>query len=100
MVEEASRILPGVKFTADLPELNESGKCLVLDLEVWVEKTEDGKAARIRQTSFEKVAALSVFHSKVAYGWRSKIVTLAEEMRHRLKNMDKLHSRKKKTEVQ
>ena len=35
MVEEASKILLGIKFTADLPELNDSGRCPVLDLEVW-----------------------------------------------------------------
>ena len=94
VVEESSKVLPGIRFTADLPECNESGRCPVLDLEVWAAHTEEGKM-RIRHTFYEKaIAAPSVFHSKAAYGWRSKIVTLSEEMRRRLRNMDRLHQRK------
>ena len=77
MVEEASKILPGIKFTADLSELNDSGRCPVLDLEVWADRAGDGKAV-IRHTFFEKaITAPYVFHSKAAYNWRSKIVTLS-----------------------
>ena len=74
VVEKSSKVLSGIRFTADFPECNESGRIPVLDLEVWATRTEEGKA-RIRHTFYEKaIASPSVFHSKAAYGWRSKIV--------------------------
>ena len=51
-------------------------------------------AVIIRHTFYEKsVTAPLVFHSKSAHTWRSKLVTLAEEVRRRLRNTDKRHSR-------
>ena len=81
ITEEASRKIPGIKFTYDLPEKHTDRKCPVLDLAMWTEKVEADKP-RIRFTFFEKeVTAPTVFHSQAAYNWRSKIITLSEEMR-------------------
>ena len=69
IVQEGSRITPGIRFTSDLPGANTSGRGPVLDLTVWAYLTGDGKTAWIRYTFFEKdIAALTVFHSMAAYG--------------------------------
>ena len=33
-----------------------------------------------------------MFHALGAYQWRNKIITLAEEMRRRMMNMDRAHT--------
>ena len=45
------------------------------------------------------MSAPIVFHAKAAYTWKSKIVTLAEEMRRRLRNLDELHTEEEIIEV-
>ena len=63
----------------------------MLDLKVWKEEGQNG-ANTIRHTFYDKdVASPLVFHSRGAHTWRSKLVTLAEEIRRRLKNMDRAH---------
>ena len=64
----------------------------MLDLKVWKEVGEDGIAV-VRHTFYEKdVSAPLVFHAKGAHTWRSKLVTLSEEVRRRLRNTDRLHT--------
>ena len=100
IVQEGSKLIKGIKFTSDLPEKNANGRYPVIDLEVWRDKAEDRKTARIRHSFFEKeVAAPTVFHSKAAYVWRSKIVMLSEEWRRRLRNLDSHHRREEIVEV-
>ena len=58
------RMIPGMKLTYDIPELHPSGRCLMLDFQVWSE--EKGGAAVIRHTFYEKsTASLLVFHATV-----------------------------------
>ena len=35
--EEGSRVVPGIRFTSDLPKSHGDNKCLILDLKVWAE---------------------------------------------------------------
>ena len=52
-----------------------------------------GGAARIRFSVYERaIAAPTVFHSRAAYNWRSKIITLSEELRRRYGNRERLHT--------
>ena len=49
IVEESSKLVPGVLFTYNLPEMHQNGRCPVLDLEVWGEGgNEEGQRQRIR----------------------------------------------------
>ena len=51
-------------------------------------------------TYYEKVVtAPLVFHTKGAHPWRSKLVTLGEEVRRRLRNMDVRHTLQDKLAV-
>ena len=71
----------------------------MLDLKVWKETAGDGNIL-IRHTFYEKeVTSPLVFHAKGAYTWRSKLVTLAEEVTRRLRNMDRVHERTEILEV-
>ena len=86
-----NRLVPGLKLTVDLPELHPNNKCPMLDIQVWAELR--GNHQVIRHTFFEKeTASPLVFNASSAYGWKAKITTLAEELRRRLTNMDKLHN--------
>ena len=68
------RMIPGLKLTCDIPELHPSGKCPMLDFQVWSE--ERGGAAVIRHTFYEKsTASPLVFHAGGAYSWKPKITT-------------------------
>ena len=68
IVQEGSRLIQDIWFTSDLPENNQNGRYPVLDLEAWADHSEEGRAARIRHSFFDKeVAAPKVFHSKAAY---------------------------------
>ena len=100
LVEEGDRLVPGIRLTSDLPEKHKNGKCPVLDIAVWKDNSGEGGAAKVRYTFFEKeVSAPTVFHAKAAYSWRSKIVTLSEELRRRFRNTDRLHSRQEITDI-
>ena len=82
-----------MQVTFDIPEKHEDLRCPVLDLAVRLEPREVSGNLKIRHTFYEKaVSAPTVFHSKAAYNWRSKLVTLSEEMRRRLRNMDTDHN--------
>ena len=70
----------------------------MLDIQVWVEATEE--YAIIRHAFYQKpVTSPLFFHSKGAHGWKSKIITLAEEYRRRLLHMDLRYSMDDKREV-
>ena len=62
----------------------------MLDLEVWSEVRE-GKSI-IRHSFYEKpITAPMVFHALGAHSWRTKIVTMSEEMRRNPLHMDEYH---------
>ena len=64
----------------------------MVDPNVWKEKDKDS-VTHIRHSFFEEeVSPPTVFYSKASYSWKAKLVTLAEEMRRRLQNMDEYHS--------
>ena len=87
----AEKLMPGLKFIKDLSEMNESRKCPMLDIQVWVESKEDH--CTIRHTFFQKSVTLPlVFHAQGAHSWRSKLITLAEELRRRFLYMDANHT--------
>ena len=65
---------------------------------MWLEDRGDHKV--IRHTFYQKeTTSPLVFHSRGAHPWRSKIITLSEELRRRLRHMDRLHSIEDKREV-
>ena len=73
--------------------MNPDNKCPMLDLKVWKEHSKEGFAV-IRHTYYEKeVTSPLVFHSKGAHPWRSKLVTLGEEVRRRMRNADRRHTK-------
>ena len=89
--ELADKLMPGLKFTKNLPEMNELRKCPMLDIQVWVGSKEDH--CTIRHTFFQKSVTLPlVFNAQGAHSWRSKLITLAEEMRRRFLHMDTSHT--------
>ena len=91
MGEMASLLLPGIRFTTDLPSRYQSGKVPMLDLQVWIERS--GPGTIIRHTYYEKqVTSPLVFHNRGACPTRQKIVVLAEEAKRRLYNQDRQHS--------
>ena len=62
----------------------------MLDLQVWME--EEGGNSKIRHSFYQKPSTSPlVFHAGGAHTWRSKIITLSEEMRRRLLHMDSGH---------
>ena len=65
-------------------------------------KTSNGRenVSRLRHTYYEKeITTPLVFHSARAQSWRSKLVTLLEEMMRRLLNMDVYHFIEEKEKV-
>ena len=38
--EVCNTLVPGLRLTVDLPEMHTSGKCPMLDLQVWVEEVD------------------------------------------------------------
>ena len=96
--EIGNTLVPGLKLTLDLPEFHPTGKVPMLDIQVWIEKVED--YCVIRHSFYQKPSTSPlVFQAGGAHSWRSKIITLAEEMRRRLLHMDTRHSRQEQMEV-
>ena len=69
--------------------------------QVWLESgEEEGQVATVRHTFYEKpMASPLVFHSRLAYNWKAKVVTLSEEVKRRLMNMDLYHTEGERVEV-
>ena len=88
--EVGNSLVPGLKLTLDIPEFHQTGKVPMLDIQVWVDQEMD--SAVIRHSFYQKPSTSPlVFHSGGAHGWRSKLVTLAEELRRRFLHMDAAH---------
>ena len=84
----ASNLVQGIVFKVDLPGRHPSGRVLMLDIEVWKETGGEGEAT-IRHSFYEKLSTCPlVFHRSEAVATRHKIVTLSEEVRRRMMNMD------------
>ena len=86
----ASDIFKGISFTADCPSSNTNGKMPVLDLQLWLEKGEDG--INIVRFEFYKkpMASQVVLHKKSAVSWTTKRSSLVSEVYRRLYNCDKM----------
>ena len=73
------------------------------DLQVWAQQGregEEGNVAKIRHSFYQKgTTSPLVFHAAGAYGWKPKLVTMSEEFRRRLLNIDKDHSHEDKEVV-
>ena len=99
----SNQIIPGMKFTVDMPSMNASGRVPMLDLAVWMDGAPDSNSEtwdRIRHSYYEKpTTSPRVFHCNRAYPWRSKIITLAEETQRQMLNMDRAHSIEERAEV-
>ena len=94
--DEANQLIKGLKFTIDCQEQNSDGKCPMLDLKVWQEVNSEGVVV-VWHTFYEKeVTAPLVFHAKGAHTWCSKLVTLGEEVKRILMNMDRNHTEEEK----
>ena len=77
--EVASKLVPGIIFTAYSPGRHSSGKVPMLDVCVWKEGVdmEGRKGTLIRHGFFEKPSASpTVFHGRGATSTRSRIITL------------------------
>ena len=84
-------MIPGLKLTKDLPEYHQNGKCPMLDIQVWLEEKQG--FCKIRHTFYQKpTTSPLVFHASGAHSWRSKLITLAEELRRRFLHMDADHT--------
>ena len=49
--EVGNTLVPGLKLTADLPEFHDSGKCPMLDLQVWIHS--EGDHSRVRHSFYQ-----------------------------------------------
>lgn len=95
----ASDILPGIKFTMDSPSMNSDNKLPVLDLKMWLERSESGNV-KIRHTFFEKtMTSPYVIHKLSAMAWGVKRATIVNEVKRRMYNMDGGHSWAERVEV-
>ena len=71
----------------------------MLDVEVWKEPGNQGGTV-VRHSYYEKPSTCPlVFHGRGAVATRQKIVTLAEEARRRMMNMDRQSSREERLNV-
>ena len=96
--EVGDMLVPGLKSTVDLPELYSSGKCPMLNLQVWIEETSRGSL--IRHAFHQKPNTSSlVFHAGGAYSWQSTNITLVEEFRRCFLKIDGCHSVEERIEV-
>ena len=96
--EVGDTLVPGLRLTVDLPELHKSGKVPMLDIQVWLEQDQDHSI--IRHSFYQKPSTSPlVFHAGGAHNWRSKLITLVEELRRRYLHMDGRHSMEDKKEV-
>ena len=96
--EVRDSLVPGLRLTVDLPELHKTGKVPMLDIQVWLEQDQDHSI--IRHSFYQKPSTSPlVFHAGGGHNWRSKLITLAEELRRRYLHMDDRHSMEDKTEV-
>ena len=65
------QLVPGLKLTQDLPENHPSGKCPMLDFQVWAQET--GSHVTIRHTFYQKATTLPlVFNAGGAMGGSQK----------------------------
>ena len=86
ILEAAEMQVQWLKFTYDLPELYENGKVPMLDVEMWVDKTQE-ESDVLMWNFFEKSSSSSrVLQATSAYGWRSKLVVMNMEMFRRQRN--------------
>ena len=84
----ASEIFDCLLFTADSPTANVGGKMPVLDLQVWLEKDEQG-VNHIRHQFYEKpMSSQLVIHKQSAMSWTIKRSALVSEVFRRLFNTD------------
>ena len=82
-------LVKGIKLTMDLTSCHYNGICPMLNLEVWMDRREDGSMRVIYSFFKKEMVAPTVFHAMGAHGWRSKIVTMTDELRRRLLKMDR-----------
>ena len=70
----------------------------MLDICVWKERKRlEGPGTVIRHSFYEKpTSSPTVFHGRGAISIKSKIVTLSEEIKRRMANMDRLHSKEER----
>ena len=77
--QAAYSIHPWLRFTMDIPKNHSLGMVLMLDLQVWVEVSQD-QPDRIVWVFYEKETVSSrVLMATSAYKWRSKLVTMNME---------------------
>ena len=102
--DAASSVIPWLDFTFDLPELHDSGKVPMLDLQVWVHHPVENKDGLESDTLcwefFEKpCASQRVLRASSAYTWRSKLVTMSMEVFRRLRNTSRQLSLEAKNNI-
>ena len=64
--EIGDTLILGLKLTVDLPELHQSGRCPMLDIQVWMEEHEG--RCRVRHSFYQKPSTSPlVFHASGAH---------------------------------
>ena len=90
MRKAANSIIPWLQFTVDEPSQHSSGTVPMLDLQVWVWHPAEGAEEMLDTLGwffFVKATSSSkVLRASLAYGWRSKIMTLTMEVHIRMRN--------------
>ena len=83
-----SSIDEDIQLTWDAPGNNQSGRMPVLDLEIWMEKDQEG-TSKIRFSFYEKpMASEYVIMKSSGLFWQTKRSSLAGEVSRRRLNMD------------
>ena len=66
--EIGDTLIPGLKLTVDLPELHQSGRCPMLDIQVWMEEYDS--SCRVRHSFYQKPSTSPlVFQAGGAHTW-------------------------------
>ena len=97
--QAANEMVPWLEFTLDLPELHQSGKVPMLDVEVWVDRRQ-GREDVLMWDFYEKKSSSSrVLQASSAYTWRAKLVTMNMEMFRRHRNTCRQVTHARRVEV-
>ena len=88
--EAANHMIPWLEFTQDLPELHETLKVPMLDVQVWVDHDQEEESTRADVLVWEffekKSNSTRVLLAMSAYEWRAKLVVMNMEIFRRQRN--------------
>ena len=90
-------VFPNIQFTTEIEEDFETGRLPTLDVEIWMEKGENGKRGKLIYSFFEKkMKNPYCVMQKSAMPEKSKISTLAQDLIRRMINTSEMVSQEER----